>query len=154
MEAWNIFFAICIDHTRFRAVELASYQCIITSASTQYPPMAWLNYDVQFYTLAASDPSIRWDKCHTDLWLQCMSTSKSTQSPRWLCKHCGATNHYPDHYPFRPNPLPAFTGGQQVNTRGVPNTGHPRHAICRDFNCYSCRRPDCKFDHHWGQPCW
>ena len=90
-----------------------AYQCIITSASTQYPPTAWLNYNVQFRTLAALDPNLYWDVRHTDLWLQCMTA----QSTRWPCTHCGATNHYLDHYPFCPNPSPAITGGQQITTR-------------------------------------
>ena len=38
-------------------------------------------------------------------------TAKPTQTTRWPCiRHCGATNHYPDHCPFRPNLSPEFTG--------------------------------------------
>ena len=59
MEAWNIYLSIVIDYTPARAAELVAYQCIITSASIQYPIAAWLNYDVQFRTLAASDPALR-----------------------------------------------------------------------------------------------
>ena len=79
METWNVYLSIRVDHAPTRAAELVAYQCIITSASTQYPPTAWLNYDVQFHTLAALDPNLRWDIRHTDLWLQCM-TGRSTQS--------------------------------------------------------------------------
>ena len=49
-----------------KTAELALYQRIITSASTQYPSTAWLNYDTQFRTLAASDINIYWDIRHTD----------------------------------------------------------------------------------------
>ena len=67
MEAWNIYLAVCIDYMPSRASSLVAYQCIITSASIQYLLESWLNYDVQFRTLAASDPSLRWDICHPDL---------------------------------------------------------------------------------------
>ena len=103
MEAWNICMSIVIDHTPARAAEFVAYQRIITSASIQYPIAAWLNYDVQFRTLAASDPALCWDVRHTDLWLQCMTSTKPTQIACWPCKHCGATNHYPDNCPFHPN---------------------------------------------------
>ena len=52
MEAWNIYLAILIDHSPVRAPQLVAYQRIITSASAQYPLAAWLNYDIQFRTLA------------------------------------------------------------------------------------------------------
>ena len=45
-------------HAPARAAELIAYQCISTSASIQYPTAAWLSYDVQFCTLAASDPYV------------------------------------------------------------------------------------------------
>ena len=122
MEAWNIYLSIVIDHTPARAAEFVAYQRIITSASIQYLTAAWLNYDVQFRTLAASDPTLRWDARHTDLWLQFMTSAKPTQSARWPCKHCGATNHYPDNCPFRPNYSPTITGGQRAVTRGQPNS--------------------------------
>ena len=56
---------------------------------------------------------------HTDLWLQCMSAARPSQSPRQPCKHCSATNHYPewpDHCPFHFNPLPVFIGGHYKKT--------------------------------------
>ena len=59
LEAWNVYLSIRIDHAPTRAAELVAYQCIMTSASIQYPPIAWLNYDVQFRMLAASDPNLR-----------------------------------------------------------------------------------------------
>lgn len=70
MEAWNIYLAILIDHSPACAPQLVAYQRIITSASINYLFATWLNYDVQFGTLAASDPSLHWDVHHTDLWLQ------------------------------------------------------------------------------------
>ena len=154
MEAWNVYLSIRVDHAPTRAAELVVYQCIITSVSTQYPPTAWLNYDVQFCTLIASDPNLHWDVRYTDLWLQCM-TARSTQSTRWPCTHCGTTNHYPDHCPFRPNPSPAITGGQQVTTRGQPSSRSnfttrsslSNPVTCRDFNRSFCCRPECKYSH-------
>ena len=61
MEAWNTYLAILIDHAPARTPQLVAYQRIITSASNHYPLAAWLNYDIRFRTLAASDPSLRWD---------------------------------------------------------------------------------------------
>ena len=40
MEVWNIYLSIRIDHTPAKAAEFIAYQCIITSASTQYPTAA------------------------------------------------------------------------------------------------------------------
>ena len=70
MEVWNTYLAILIDHAPAHAPQLVSYQRIITSAKNQYPLAAWLNYDVRFRTLAASDHSLRWDIQLTDLLLE------------------------------------------------------------------------------------
>ena len=56
--ALNIYLSIRIDHAPSKATKMVAYQCIITLASTQYPPTAWLNHDVHFCTLAASDPNL------------------------------------------------------------------------------------------------
>ena len=64
---------ILIDHAPAHAPQLVAYQRIITLASNQYPLEAWLNYDVSFRTLAASDPLLRWDVRLTDLWVECFS---------------------------------------------------------------------------------
>ena len=73
MEAWNIYLAIWIDHAPACAPQLVAYQWIITSASNQYSLVAWLNYDVHFRTLAASDISLQWDVRLTELWQECYS---------------------------------------------------------------------------------
>jgi len=122
MEAWNIYLAILIDYSSARASQLVAYQRIITSANNHYPPAAWLNYDVQFRTLAASDPFLRWDVRHTDLWLQCVT---STPSPAiyWPCPHCGATNHYPANRPFRLHVTPISSSGQSSSTISTTSSG-------------------------------
>ena len=88
--------------------------------------------------------------------LQFMTSAKPTQLARWHCKHCGATNHYSDNCPFRPNHSPTITGGQRAVTRGNLTPDHTWHSIqishqkpiaCRDFNHNTCCRPDCKFAH-------
>ena len=38
-----------------------------------------------------------------------MTSEKPPHSPCWPCKHCGATNHFPDNSPLRPTP-PANAG--------------------------------------------
>jgi len=49
---------------------LIAYQHIITSVSINHPLQAWINYDVNFRTKAASNPSLRWDIRDLDLWLE------------------------------------------------------------------------------------
>ena len=132
-----------------------AYQRIITSASMQYPLTAWLNYDIQFRTLAASDPSLRWDTRHTDLWLQCVTTP-SLPTIRWPCSHCGATNHFSRNCPFRPHAIPAPTdgrrqanmssssSGQHTVTGGAPNFRQPTYHA---FNHSVCCRQTCQFLH-------
>ena len=56
MEAWNVYFALRVDFALSSAPSLIAYQRIITSASVSYPLQSWLNYDVQFRMLAASNP--------------------------------------------------------------------------------------------------
>ena len=162
MEAWNIYLAVCIDHMPFRAPSLIAYQRIITSASIQYPLESWLSYDVQFRTLAAADPSLRWDIRHADLWLQCVTHSSAQQSRRWPCPHCGATNHYPERCPFCPYSAQQAPNRQWNINRGQPNTRVPSgttstysHSYpatssvlyCKDFNYSLCHRQQCKFAH-------
>ena len=55
--------------------------------------------------------------------LQFMTSAKPTQLARWHCKHCGATNHYPDNCPFHPNHSPTIAGGHRAVTREKPNSG-------------------------------
>ena len=107
MEAWKVYLTILIDHSPAQAPQLVAYQKIITSVSDQYPLAAWLNYDTQFRTLAVSDPTLRWDTHHTDLWLQCVTSPSS--AIRWPCSHCVATNHYPANYTFHPHTVPTPT---------------------------------------------
>ena len=48
--------AITVVHRPFKALELIAYQSIITSASMHY--IAYLNYDMDFQIMAASDPTM------------------------------------------------------------------------------------------------
>ena len=161
MEAWNVYLAVCIDHMPSRAPSLVAYQRIITSANTLHPLESWLHYDVQFRTLAASNPTLRWDTRHPDLWLQCITPASAQRTKRWPCPHCGAVTHFPDRCPFRPysskqtpnrqwNPSRGqsdsqYTGNPIINKNPMPpnkNLGY-----CKDFNYTSCNRQYCKFSH-------
>ena len=118
--------------------------------------------NVQFWTLAASDPALQWDMRHADLWLQCLTPTSTQQPKRWPCIHCGATNHYLDHCPFRPHIAKQTPGGPgdinrgQLNIR-TPTTATPTHSnhtsfnsptrYCWDFNRATCQRLQCKFAH-------
>ena len=61
----------------------------------------WLNYDVQFRTFAAFVPSLFWDVCHTDMWLQCITTPppavhypwQSYESLPWQLYHFSIQNY-------------------------------------------------------------
>ena len=161
MEAWNIYLAIRVDFAPSSAPSLIAYQRIITSASVSYPLQSWLNYDVQFRMLAASNPSLRWDTRHHDLWLQCITPSSVQQSSRWPCPFCGATNHFPNRCPFRANSSRQLPSGQRNDTGGQSSgasksvtfsknpSSNPRpgYVYCWDFNFSSCRRDQCKFAH-------
>ena len=155
----TLLFALTICHSA-----LLAYQCIITSASIQYPLESWLSYDVQFRTLAAGDPSLRWDIRHVDLWLPCVTQSSAQQSRRWPCPYCGATNHYPERCPFRPYSAQPAPNKQWNANRGQPNTRMSSGTTstysnsspvtsnvlyCKDFNYSLCHRPQCRFVHHW-----
>ena len=154
MQAQNIYLAVCVNHIPSRAPSLVAYQHIITSASVQYPLESWLTYDVQFWMLAASDPTLQWDMHHADQQLQCLTPTSTQQPKRWPCIHCGPTNHYPDHCPFRPHIAKHNRG--QLNIR-TPTTATPTHSnhtsfnsharYCWDFNHATCQRSQCKFAH-------
>jgi len=90
---WNVYLAVCINHTPSRGPSLVAYQRIIASASSQQPLESWMNYDIRFRTLAAYDPSLRWDVCHGNLWLECFASPATPQVKRWPCRYYGATNH-------------------------------------------------------------
>ena len=110
---------------------------------------------MQFHKLATFDPTLHWNKHHTNLWLPFMTSAKPAH---WPCKHCGTTNHYPD--PFCPYHIPTNANGQRIITTGRLTSGsyapHPNQhkpITCRDFNHHACNRSDCKFAHcseHYG----
>ena len=109
MEAWNVYASILLSAYPARAQELLGYQRLITSANLQLPFSSWMSYDVKFRTLAATCPSLRWDVRHPDLWLECLTISKSPASERWPCPHCNSVYHFPDRCPFRGNRSSNFT---------------------------------------------
>ena len=75
--------------------------------------------------LAASNPSLRWDTRHLDLWLQCLTTAGTQQSNRWPCPFCGATTHFPNRCPFRAN-SPTHLPSEQRNDSGRKSSGTSR----------------------------
>jgi len=89
---------VYINYTPAHAPSLVAYQRIIASTSLQHFLDSWMNYDTRFRTMVASDPTLRWDDQHGDLYITrmlCFSSNK-----KMACPHCGATNHYPDCCPF------------------------------------------------------
>ena len=79
--------------------------------------------------------------------LQFMTSAKPIQLAHWHCKHCGATNHYPDNYPFRPNHSPTITGGQRAVTRGKSNS---RSYMAPHPN----QPPKTNYNHWWRKGCY
>ena len=113
-ETWNVYIHVLVQHFPARAQALLAYQHIICNASVA--PRCWLRYDQRFRTSAAADKTIRWDRKHNDLLLECFtqpiaqqhqqsSTSQlSTERIRRSCTYCGGLYHYPENCqtnPFR-----------------------------------------------------
>ena len=79
MEAWNVYIQVLVHHSPARAPALLAYQRIICDANVRFAPRCWLCYDQRFRAGAAADKTIRWDRKHNNLWLECF-TQPSTQS--------------------------------------------------------------------------
>ena len=101
LDAWNIYIATVVAHNPSRAAELLGYQRLIHSASKHFSTSAWLNYDMQFRTLAASNSQLQWNLRHSELWLDNLA-SQTSQNTRWPCTYCGSTSHFPDRCPRCP----------------------------------------------------
>ena len=82
MQAWNIYLTVTLTHNPACALELIGYQRIITSASQSLPLKAWLQYDEQFHTLCASNPSLCWDQHHPELWYEAMATANTQRDTK------------------------------------------------------------------------
>ena len=113
LDAWNIYIAIVVAHNPSRALELLGYQRLIHSASKHFNTSAWLNYDVQFRTLAAANPQLQWNLRHSELWLDNMAshTGSSLPNTRWPCTYCGSMYHFPDRCPRCPFRTVQFNDG-------------------------------------------
>jgi len=110
IEAWNMYANTLLSEKPQHALELFGYQRIITSANLQLTLASWMSYNIKFRTLAASFPTLRWDWCISDLWMECVTMPRLFQD-RWPCPYCNSTNHFPDHCPFCAGRLPAQLGG-------------------------------------------
>ena len=119
LDAWNIYIAMVVAHNPAQASELLGYQRLIHSASKHFSTSAWLKYDAQFHTLAASNPQFRWNLRHSELWLDSlaiqMGVSSSTRTC-WPYTYCGSTYHFSDRCPccpFHPNQQDSSIGNSQ-----------------------------------------
>ena len=156
-----------------RALEMIGYQQIICEASAKFRPHIWLSYDSQFRTLVAEIKTLRWDRKHADLWLQCFTGQHATgsqatapgqaaevtapQKIRRPCTHCGSITHYPENClksPFR-TVHPSYTARGSYNQQtpnprwkgNFPSPGNARHDACKDFNYSRCIRASCAYLH-------
>ena len=118
--------------------------------------MVWLNYYIQFRTLAASDPSLCWDTRHTDLWLQCV-TAPSLPTIHWPCSHSGTTNIFLEIIIFAPMPYQHLLMGTDKPICQAPardniqlqeeHLRNFRQSTCHTFNRSVCRHQTCQFLH-------
>ena len=167
MDAWNVYASTLLSARPSQALELFGYQCLITSANLQLPLSAWMTYDIKFHTLVANHSSLRWDICHPDLWLECLTFSKPAVSERWPYPYCNSMYHFPDRCPFcgsslstPPNDRQSFSLGTPLKPLPNPQFANLRSRqpdsstqICRDFNNHGkCNRQPCPF-HHCCEHC-
>ena len=149
LDAWNIYIATIVAHNPARASELLGYQRLIYSASKHANTSAWLKYDAQFRTLAASNPQLRWDLRHSELWLENVAIQTSASSAtrtHWPCTYCGSTYHFPDRCPRCP-----FCPNQQDSSIGTKaGSGSTLSARCRLTTSYLPRLQQC---HLQPRPC-
>lgn len=97
--------------------------------------------------------------CNT---VKCTAVKTAQQSRQWPYPHCGATNHFPEHCPFRPYSAQPAPNKQWNVNRGQPNIRIPSGTTstysnsspvtssvlyCKDFNYTSCHHPQCRFAH-------
>ena len=144
LDAWNIYIATVVAHNPSRAAELLGYQRLIYSASKHFSTSAWLNYDMQFRTLAASNPQLQWNLHHSELWLDnlALQTGSSSPNTRWPCTYCGSTSHFPDRCPRCP-----FRTVHLSNDNASQRDNGSRLLTCRDFNNSTCQRNPCHYQH-------
>ena len=81
MQAWNIYLIVILTYDPTQAIQLVGYQCIITSVG-HFSLKAWLQYDRQFHTLAASNPSLHWDQHISELWYEAMAAANNTNQDK------------------------------------------------------------------------
>ena len=100
LDAWNIYIVTIVAHNPSWVSELLRYQQLIHSASKHFSTPAWPNYDVQFCTLAASNPQLHWNVRHYELWLENLAfqTSSSMPKSRWPCTYFGSTYLKPSYF--------------------------------------------------------
>lgn len=138
MEAWNVYIQVVVQQHPARALSMLAYQSIICAASISFPPRCWLRYDQRFRACAAADTTIRWDRKHNDLWLECF-TQPLAQPPaqppaqpqsataggktRRPCTYCGSLYHFPDNCPTNPfRPSRASPAPLRPSTRTTPTS--------------------------------
>ena len=150
LDACNIYIAIVVAYNPSQAAELLGYERLIHSASKHFSTLAWLNYDMQFRTLAASNPQLQWNLRHSELWLDNLASQTDSFSLNRPCTYCGSTSHFPDRCPRCP-----FRTVHLSNDNASQRDNGSRLLACRDFNNSTCQRNPCHYQHccqHCGSP--
>ena len=100
-------------------------------------------YDMQFRTLAASNPQLQWNLRHSEFWLDNLAsqTCSFSLNTRWPCTYCGVPDRCP-RCPFRTVHLSNDNASQRDNGS--------RLLTYREFNNSTCQRNPCC--QHCGSP--
>ena len=129
LEAWNIYLPIRIAHDPSCALELATYQGILSSLFASFEASACIEYDRLFRHQAARDKSLRWDILKEDLFVFQATNAQRTPFRKVFAR----LGPQPDQGANRESHTPS----------GVE--------ICRRFNQTKCTLGEnCRFAHK----CW
>ena len=161
LEAWNVFLRSTISIYPSLAPDPLAYQAQICKFSRKFKASAWLMYDTAFHYMAASHVPMLWGKVNEQLYNDIL---KEETLP--YCVHCHTYGHRTLGCPTRSKPVQPFrpfssstptpspdTFGAASNTPLPSCNEHPQQAaICRNFNRWACRRPNCPFRHICNKP--
>ena len=161
LEAWNVFLHSTISIYPSLAPDLLAYQVQICKFSRKFKASAWLMYYTAFRYMAALHVAMSWGKVYEQLYNDIV---KEETLP--YCVHCHTYGHRTLGCPTRSKSVQPFHPFSSSTTTPSPNTfgaasnnplpsrnQHPlQAAICRDFNRWACRRPNCHFKHICNKP--
>nr|XP_060635367.1 uncharacterized protein LOC132777075 [Anolis sagrei ordinatus] len=125
-----IYASVIIKAYPARAHSLIQYLNIIHNAYMKFRGNAWLRYDECFRTKAAWCPTLRWDLIEMHLWLQLMTSARTTRGEK------GDSGHI----------ILNFEEGERFWPR--PRQQRQQSAVCWVYSSQGeCFRRVCRFQH-------